>query len=84
MTKLFGMCDSADSDFMFPGSIASPGINPDVEEEELEAMVFKSERECLSVLFKNLLEKSPKKKLDSPSKKYVNIASIETALKAEM
>jgi len=81
MTKLFGMCDSSDGNFMLPGSMASPGINPDVEEEEMEAMVFKSERECLGVLFKNLLEKSPKKKLDSPSKKYVNIASIETALK---
>ena len=84
LARLFGLADTeADtSQCLLPASLASCGAGRDQgeDEEELEAVVFKPEKECLGLLYRNLLDKSPKK-VDSPSKKYVNTASMEAVLK---
>ena len=77
---LFGLT-SSDSNVMLPGSVASVGVRPETEASELEAMVFRPERECMSVLFQHLAENSPKKKVDSPAKKFVNASSLESVLR---
>ena len=43
-------------------------ISPLTKERDLDSLVFDPNIECLSLLYKNLLDKSPKK-VNSPSKK---------------
>ena len=60
LASLFGMSPDCGSDCLVPGSLASPGINMDREEEELESLVFSPERDCLALLHRNLTDNSPK------------------------
>ena len=58
-----------------------PGLSPETEEQELDSLLFDTtHKECLGLLYKNLLDKSPKK-LNSPSKKYMNISILDSVLK---
>ena len=57
---LFGISDNNDMQCVFPGSLANSGLHQHLEMEELEALVIKQERDCLNLLHKNLVDKSPK------------------------
>ena len=60
LARLFGLADTeADtSQCLLPASLASCGAGRDQEEdgEELESVVFKPEKECLGLLYRNLLD----------------------------
>ena len=77
LARVFGMKDGGDSSSLVPGSLASPGVATEKEDEELESLVFSTEKECLNLLHKNLVEASPKKKTDS-GKKFVTGSTLET------
>ena len=81
LAPLFGMNQNCGQDCLVPASLASPGINIDREEEELESLIFSPEKDCLTVLHKNLTENSPKNKLPSPSRKFLNLSSLEAVLR---
>ena len=80
LAPLFGMDENCSPECLVPASLASPGLNMSREEEELESLIFSPEKECLALLHKNLIENSPKK-TNSPSRKYMNLTSLETALR---
>ena len=79
LSNLFGMTEDCGSECLVPASLASPGINPTREEEELESLIFSPEKDCLALLHKNLRENSPKK--NSPSRKFMNLNSLEAVLR---
>ena len=79
LSNLFGMTEDCGSECLVPASLASPGINPTREEEELESLIFSPEKDFLSLLHKNLRENSPKK--NSPSRKFMNLNSLEAVLR---
>ena len=81
LAPLFGMNQNCGQDCLVPASLASPGINLAREEEELESLIFSPEKDCLALLHKNLTENSPKNKLPSPSRKFLNLSSLETTLR---
>jgi len=81
LSTIFGMSSDCGSDCLVPGSLASPGLDITREEEELESLVFSSEKDCLALLHKNLTENSPKKKSNSPSRKFTALSSLEAALR---
>ena len=81
LAQLFGMSQSCGQDCLVPASLASPGIKTSREEEELESLVFSPERDCLTLLHKNLTENSPKTNLPSPSRKFTNLSSLEAVLR---
>ena len=81
LASLFGMSQNCGQDCLVPGSLASPGINTSREEEELESLVFAPEKDCLTLLHKNLTENSPKSKLPSPSRKFMNLSSLEAVMR---
>ena len=82
LARLFGITETSEeeTECLLPASLASPGLCPATEEQELDSLVFDTEKDCLGLLYKNLLDKSPKK-VNSPSKKYVNISSLDSVLK---
>ena len=82
LARLLGVTETSEEagQCLLPASLASPGLSPLTEEHELDSLVFDTEKECLSLLYKNLVDKSPKK-VNSPSKKYVNISSLDSVLK---
>ena len=80
LASLFGIPETGEEGCLLPASLASPGLCLETEEHELHSMVFDIEKDCLGILYKNLLQKSPKNVI-SPSKKYVNISSLDSVLK---
>jgi len=80
LSRVFGMKSGGDSSSLVPGSLVSPGVDKEKEDEELESLVFSTEKECLNLLHKNLVEASPKKKTDS-GKKFVTGSTLETDMK---
>eukprot|EP00092_Neocalanus_flemingeri_P035560 GFUD01038706.1.p1 GENE.GFUD01038706.1~~GFUD01038706.1.p1 ORF type:complete len:662 (+),score=221.66 GFUD01038706.1:35-2020(+) len=81
LSKVFGMKDGGDKSSLVPGSLASPGVDREKEEEELESLLFSTEKECLNLLHKNLVEASPKKKTESAGKKFVTGSTLEADLR---
>jgi len=81
LSRVFGMKEGGDSSSLVPGSLASPGVEKEKEEEELESLVFSAEKDCLNLLHKNLVEASPKKKTETSGKKFVTGSVLETDLK---
>jgi len=82
LARVFAMAEGGDSDSLVPGSLASVGAGKDTEKEleELESLIFSSEKECLNLLHKNLVESSPKKKEDG-GKKFVTGSTLEADMK---
>ena len=82
LARLLGVTETSEEagQCLLPASLASPGLSPLTEEHELDSLVFDTEKECLSLLYKNLVDKSPKK-VNSSSMKYVNISSFNSVLK---
>ena len=60
LSRVFVMMAGGDSSSLVPGSLASPGVDNEKEDEELESLVFSSENECLNLLNKYLVEASPR------------------------
>jgi len=79
LSTVFGMEPGSNTELV-PGSLVSPGLNASKEEEELESIFFNTEKECLNLLHKHLIEASPKKKVET-GKKYVSGSTLETDLK---
>lgn len=80
LARVFGMKDGGDSSSLVPGSLASPGVATEKEDEEMESLVFSAENEGMNLLHKNLIEVSLKKNTDS-GKKFVTGFTLETDLK---
>ena len=78
LSRMFSMKAGGDSSSLVPGSLASPVVEK--EDEELVSLVFSSEKECLNLLHKYLVEASPKKKTDS-GMKFVTGSPLETDMK---
>ena len=78
--RVFGIKTWGDSTSLVPDSVASPWMDKEKEDEELESLVFSSEKECLNLLHKKKMEAPPKKKTDS-GKKLVTASTLETAMK---
>ena len=83
LSKLFGLSTSG---ALLPAGIASPSLkyeDKQREEEELEALLFSSEKEALALLHRNLLSASPQqtRQNDIPAKKVVSGAMLNNLLK---
>jgi len=80
LARVFGMKEGGDSTSLVPGSLASTNTDNEKENEEMESLVFSTEKECLNLLHKNLVESSPKKKEDV-GKKFVTGSTLESDMK---
>ena len=82
LSKLFGLSTSG---ALLPAGIASPSLkyeDKQREEEELEALLFSSEKEALALLHRNLLSASPQTRQNEISaKKVVSGAMLNNVLK---
>lgn len=82
LSKLFGLSTSG---ALLPAGIASPSLkyeDKQREEEELEALLFSSEKEALALLHRNLLSASPQTRQNEISaKKVVSGAMLNNILK---
>ena len=82
LSKLFGLSTSG---ALLPAGIASPSLkyeDKQREEEELEALLFGSEKEALALLHRNLLSASPQTRQNEISaKKVVSGAMLNNLLK---
>ena len=82
LSKLFGLSTSG---ALLPAGIASPSLkyeDKQREEEELEALLFGSEKEALALLHRNLLSASPQTRQNEiPAKKVVSGAMLNNLLK---
>ena len=63
-----------------PGSLPCSGSDEEKEEEELESLLFSTEKEFLNLMHKNLVKASSKKKAYS-GKKFETGSTLETGMK---
>jgi len=80
LARVFGMDEGGDSASLVPGSLVSISTDNEKENEEMENLVFNTEKECLNLLHRNLVESSPKKK-DDVGKKFVTGSTLESDMK---